>query len=92
MVSAGLLAARRRPLRLSIRLGQLTADSEFFISDYGATFINGTFGWPAIMGMNVPNGGPAYPMGAPGVRVAISPSSGSPSRAPSSRATSSRRT
>jgi porin len=61
------------PAGLSLRLGQITADSEFFISDYGATFINGTFGWPAIMGMNIPNGGPAYPMGAPGVRVAISP-------------------
>ena len=61
------------PAGLSLRLGQLTADSEFFISDYGATFINGTFGWPAIMGMNVPNGGPSYPLGAPGVRVAISP-------------------
>jgi porin len=58
---------------LSIRLGQLTADSEFFISDYGATFINGTFGWPAAAYTNIPEGGPGYPMGAPGVRVAITP-------------------
>ena len=58
---------------LSIRVGQLTADSEFFISDYGATFINGTFGWPAATYTNIPEGGPGYPMGAPGVRVAITP-------------------
>ncbi|HEY8900984.1 MAG TPA: carbohydrate porin [Chthoniobacterales bacterium] len=61
------------PSGLSIRLGQLTADSEFIISDYGATFINGTFGWPAFAYTNVPAGGPGYPMGAPGVRVAVTP-------------------
>ncbi|MDD5199898.1 MAG: carbohydrate porin [Terrimicrobiaceae bacterium] len=59
--------------KISIRLGQLTADSEFIISDYGATFINGTFGWPAFAYTNIPNGGPGYPMGAPGVRLAIHP-------------------
>lgn len=58
---------------LSIRVGQLAADSEFIISDYGATFINGTFGWPPFASMNIPNGGPAYPMGAPGVRIAVTP-------------------
>jgi porin len=61
------------PAGLSLRLGQLTADSEFFISDYGATFINGTFGWPAATYMNIPDGGTGYPMGAPGVRLAVSP-------------------
>ncbi|HVE16888.1 MAG TPA: carbohydrate porin [Chthoniobacterales bacterium] len=58
---------------LSIRVGQLTADSEFIISDYGSTFINGTFGWPAFAYTNIPDGGPGYPMGAPGVRVAVTP-------------------
>jgi porin len=58
---------------LSIRIGQLTADSEFVISDYASTFINGTFGWPAFAYTNIPNGGPGYPMGAPGVRLAITP-------------------
>jgi Carbohydrate-selective porin len=59
--------------RLSIRIGQITADSEFIISDYGAVFLNGTFGWPAFAYMNLPNGGPGYPMGAPGVRLALNP-------------------
>lgn len=59
--------------KLSLRVGQITADSEFFISDYAGLFINGTFGWPAVAYMNLPAGGPGYPMGAPGVRLAISP-------------------
>jgi porin len=62
---------------LSIRVGQLTADSEFIISDYGATFVNGTFGWPAFTYTNIPNGGPGYPMAAPGVRLAVTPPIGS---------------
>ncbi len=59
--------------KLSLRAGQLTADSEFFISDYGALFINGTFGWPAVAYMNLPWGGPGYPMGTLGVRLAVNP-------------------
>lgn len=58
---------------VSIRIGQLTADSEFLISDYAGLFINGTFGWPSLAYMNIPEGGPGYPMGALGTRVAFSP-------------------
>jgi porin len=58
---------------LSIRVGQITADSEFVISDYGALFTNGTFGWPAFLYTNIPEGGPGYPMGTLGVRVALNP-------------------
>ena len=57
----------------SIRIGQLTADSEFVISDYGALFTNGTFGWPAFLYTNIPEGGPGYPMGTLGIRVAVNP-------------------
>jgi porin len=62
-----------RPAGLSIRVGQLTADSEFVISDYGALFTNGTFGWPAFLYTNIPEGGPGYPMGTLGIRVAVNP-------------------
>ena len=59
--------------KISIRAGQIVADSEFAISDYAALFINNTFGWPAFLFLSVPNGGPAYPMGAPGIRVKLQP-------------------
>jgi porin len=59
--------------KLSIRFGQLSADSEFLISDYSGLFINGTFGWPAFASMNIPNGGPGYPMGTLGARLALTP-------------------
>lgn len=59
--------------KFSIRVGQLSADSEFWISDYSGLFINGTFGWPAAVSMNIPEGGPGYPMGTLGARIAWNP-------------------
>jgi len=59
--------------KLSLRVGQLSADSEFVISDYSGLFINGTFGWPAFAYTNIPNGGPGYPMGTLGARFAVNP-------------------
>jgi len=58
---------------VSIRLGQLTADAEFLISDYGGLFLNATFGWAALAYTNIPSGGPGSPMGAPGARLAVTP-------------------
>ena len=59
--------------KLSIRVGQLAADSEFIISDGASAFINGTWGWPSITAANMHQGGPAYPLATPGVRVAFTP-------------------
>jgi porin len=59
--------------KLKIRAGQLGADSDFFISDTAAVFLNGTFGWPGIVGSNMTQGGPAYPLATPGVRIAYTP-------------------
>ncbi len=58
---------------VSIRAGQLDADTEFMLSDYAALFLNGTFGWPAVAYMNLPEGGPGYPMGTLGARFAAHP-------------------
>jgi porin len=60
---------------VSLRVGQIAADDEFFVSQYAPLFINSTFGWPAMLGINLPNGGPAYPVARPGVRarVAVTP-------------------
>jgi len=59
--------------RISIRLGQLAADTQFAVPTYETVFLNGTFGWSPDIYTNIPNGGPAYPMGAPGVQLALTP-------------------
>ena len=55
----------------SIRFGQLTADSEFFIAQAASGLVSGTFGWPVGLSANLPSGGAAYPLAAPGVRLAL---------------------
>lgn len=59
---------------LSVRLGQQAADQEFMVSQYGALFINSGFGWATLPALDLPSGGPAYPLATPGVRVKVSPS------------------
>ena len=57
--------------KFSIRLGQILADAEFFVSDYGALFINSSFGAIPLVSQNlVP---PIFPVAAPGLRLLISP-------------------
>ncbi|HWK33992.1 MAG TPA: carbohydrate porin, partial [Hyphomicrobium sp.] len=58
---------------LSLRVGQLAADSEFAVSESGAAFLNGSFGWPSILGVNLPDGGPSYPLATPAARLAFKP-------------------
>jgi carbohydrate-selective porin OprB len=59
--------------KISIRLGQVAGDTEFVISDYAALFLNGTFGWPAFMYMNLPEGRPGFPVGTLEMRLAVQP-------------------
>jgi porin len=59
--------------RVSIRVGQLAADSEFDLSTHSIVFINATFGWSPYLSENIPSGGPEYPMGTPGIRLALMP-------------------
>lgn len=59
--------------RISVRVGQLGADSEFDLSTYSALFLNNTFGWSPYLSTNIPNGGPSYPIGTPGAQVALTP-------------------
>jgi porin len=51
----------------SFRFGQLAADSEFFFSDLSAMFLQSD--WPTIAAVNLPGGGPAYPLSTPGIRL-----------------------
>ena len=60
--------------KASLRVGQLAADTEFIVSQTAGLFVNSTFGWPAITAFDLPNGGPAYPLATPGVRLKIAPS------------------
>jgi porin len=59
--------------RVSVRVGQLASDDEFFISPTAGGLINATFGWTGMLGANLHSGGPAYPLSAPGARIAIKP-------------------
>lgn len=58
---------------ISLRLGQVAADTDFLVSKYASTFLNSTFGWPASMALNLPGGGPGYPMSTLGIRLALNP-------------------
>ena len=59
--------------RLSIRAGLMSADSQFLQSKTAANFINNGISWPMFLAANLPGGGPAYPLPAPGIRVRIKP-------------------
>jgi porin len=54
--------------RFSIRFGQLLADSEFFISNDAALFVNSAFGAIPLVSQNFD--APIFPVAAPGVRLA----------------------
>ena len=51
----------------SLRIGQLAADTEFFVAEFSDCFI--TSDWPAITKADLPGGGPAYPLSTPGFRL-----------------------
>ena len=59
--------------RFSVRIGQLAGDDEFITSETAGGLLNGTFGWAGILAANMTNGGPAYPLATPGVRVKVMP-------------------
>lgn len=53
----------------NVRAGQLALDDEFLASSYAGAFINGMFGWPALPSIDLPSGGPAYPLSSLGLRA-----------------------
>lgn len=59
--------------RASLRAGQLGADEEFLVSPTASALINGSFAWAALTAADQTNGGPAYPLATPGVRLRIAP-------------------
>jgi porin len=60
--------------RLSIKVGNMAVDTEFFQSSSASLFINGTFGAFTLIANDVPNA-PVYPVASPGVRIQFLPTS-----------------
>src|SRR6185312_8128801 len=56
---------------VSIRAGVMTVDAEFIISQTSPTFMNTAFGWPGWAGVDLPAGGPASSLPAPGARLLL---------------------
>jgi porin len=59
--------------RLTIRLGQDGANDQMMITQYGALFLNSSFGFPGLPAADLPSGGPNYPIAAPFVRAQYQP-------------------
>jgi len=62
-VETGVVAGTR------LRVGKFAAAPSFLTSETASFFINATFGWPAISGGDLPQGGPAWPLAAPGAML-----------------------
>jgi porin len=58
---------------VTVRVGQLTADTEFLLSSGGSKFLDSTWSWATLPSFNLPGSGPTYPLSRPGVRVALKP-------------------
>jgi porin len=52
---------------VNFRIGQLAADAEFFYSDVSQMFLQSD--WATITAVNLPGGGPAYPLASLGARI-----------------------
>jgi porin len=59
--------------RLDIKVGQQSLDQEFMVSQNALAFVNTMFGWPMVPSADLPGGGPAYPLSAPGIRFRARP-------------------
>jgi porin len=58
---------------VTVRVGQLTADTEFLLSLGGSNFLDSTWTWATLPSSDLPGGGPSYPLATPGVRLALKP-------------------
>jgi porin len=60
--------------RVSLKIGNMAVDNEYFQSASASLFLNGTFGAFTFIGSNVPNA-PVYPVASPGIRLQFLPTS-----------------
>jgi porin len=55
--------------KFDVKIGEQSLDEEFIIAPSGnSLFINGVSGWPGLPTVDLPGGGPVYPLAALGVR------------------------
>jgi porin len=54
---------------LALRAGQLAADTEFMTAKYTDVFTNASLGWPAMLSLDLPSGGPSPPLATLGARL-----------------------
>jgi porin len=54
--------------RLKLRIGQAGAD-QMMLTQYGALFLNSSFGFPALPALDLPSGAPNFPLATPFVRA-----------------------
>jgi porin len=59
-----------------LRVGQQTIGTEFLSAESSRVFINGALGWPTQPAIDLPTGGPGYPLGTPAVRLRVDPEKG----------------
>ncbi len=55
--------------KFDVKIGEQSLDEEFIIAPSGnSLFLNAASGWPGLPSVNLPGGGPAYPLAGLGVR------------------------
>lgn len=54
--------------KFDVKFGQQSLDNEFAITPSAGVFVNALFGWSALDALDMPGGGPAFPLSALGVR------------------------
>ena len=59
-----------------VRVGQQTLGTEFLNPEAARLFVNAAFGWPTLPSIDLPSGGPSYPLGTPAVRLRVDPQEG----------------
>jgi porin len=56
--------------KFDVKIGEQSLDEEFIIAPTGnSLFINGVSGWPGLPTVDLPGGGPVYPLAGLGVRA-----------------------
>lgn len=60
--------------KASLRFGQEGANDELMLAPFAGLFLNSSFGFPPLLALDLPSGGPNYPLAAPFARLQVQPS------------------